>query len=105
MVRVEEMEYMILLISVFLACIAAKFAFKLQLFKSKKNATLTLVSLFIIGSTLDSFALMRGYWNFQQEFFVGITIGVMPLEEYIFLIVIPFLTIVIYRLVNKKIAS
>jgi lycopene cyclase domain-containing protein len=72
------------------------------LFESKKHAAVTLGSLFIIGSILDSFALIRGYWSYQQQFFVGITIGVMPLEEYIFMIVIPFLTIVVYRLATMK---
>jgi len=96
------LEYLILLISIFLACIALKLGFKLQLFESKKHAAVTLGSLFIIGSILDSFALIRGYWSYQQQFFVGITIGVMPLEEYIFMIVIPFLTIVVYRLATMK---
>jgi len=96
------LEYLILLISVFLACIALKLSYRLQLFKSKKHAAVTLGSLFIIGSILDSFALIRGYWSYQQQFFVGITIGVMPLEEYIFMIVIPFLTIVVYRLATMK---
>jgi len=96
------LEYLILLISIFLACIALKLGFKLQLFESKKHAAVTLGSLFIIGSILDSFALIRGYWSYQQQFFVGITIGFMPLEEYIFMIVIPFLTIVVYRLATMK---
>jgi lycopene cyclase domain-containing protein len=82
--------------------IAVEFAFKLQLFKSKKQAALTLGSLSVVGSALDSFALIRGYWIFQQEFFVGITIGVMPLEEYIFMIAIPLLTVTVYRLNSGK---
>ena len=85
-----------------MACIALKLGFKLQLFESKKHAAVTLVFLFVIGSILDSFALIRGYWGYQQQFFVGITIGVMPLEEYIFMIVIPFMTIVVYRLATMK---
>ena len=96
------MEYLILMISVFLACIAVKLGYKLQLFKSKKHAALTLGGLFVIGSALDTFALMRGYWSYQRQYFVGITIGVMPLEEYIFMLVIPFLTIVLYRLASKR---
>jgi len=101
-IRVEKTEYMILLLSLLVACIAAKFSFKLQLFKSKKHAALSLGSLFLIGSALDSFALTRGYWSFQQKFFVGITIGVMPLEEYVFMIVIPLLAITVYRLASGK---
>ena len=90
---------MILLISVFLVCIAVKYGYKLQLFRSKKYTALTLGSLLVIGSALDSFALMRGYWSFQRESFVGNTIGVMPLED-IFMIIIPLLTITVYRLAS-----
>jgi hypothetical protein len=64
---VEEMKYLILLISIFLVRIAVKFGYRLQLFKSKKHAALTRGSLFITGSTLDSYALIRGYWTFQQR--------------------------------------
>jgi len=96
----EELEYLILLLSIFAACTAIKLGYKLQLFNSKKHAALTLCSLFVIGSTLDSYAITRGYWNFQEQFFVGVTIGVMPVEEYLFVLVIPFLTIVIYRLAS-----
>ena len=98
----KRLEYLVLLVSVFLACVALKFLRKLELFKSKKQAALTLVSLFVIGSALDSFALLRGYWSYQQEFFVGITIGVMPLEEYFFMVVIPFLAIVVYRFASRE---
>ncbi len=94
------MEYLILLISILIACAVIKLGFKLQLFSSKKRAALTLCSLFVIGSTLDSFAIVRGYWSFQKQFFVGVTIGVMPVEEYLFVLVIPFLTIVFYRLAS-----
>ena len=100
----KALEYLILLISVFLACIIVKLGYKLQLFKSKKHAALTLGSLFVIGSALDSYALLRGFWSYQSQFFVGIKIGIMPLEEYCFMLVIPFLTIVIYRLAGEKIS-
>jgi lycopene cyclase domain-containing protein len=94
------MEYLVLLIFIFLVCIAAKLGYKVRLFKSKKHAALTMSSLFVIGSAIDSFALLRGYWSFSQEFLVGVTVGVMPLEEYLFVIVIPLLTITVYRLVS-----
>jgi lycopene cyclase domain-containing protein len=98
---VKGLEYLILLISIFLACIAVKLGYKLQLFKSKKHAALTMGALFVIGSALDSFALLRGYWSYQQQFFVGIKIEVIPLEEYVFMLVIPFLAITVYRLASE----
>jgi lycopene cyclase domain-containing protein len=79
-----------------------KLKFRLQLFKSVKEGLLVIGSLFFIGSVWDSFAILRGYWSYREEFLVGIKIGVMPLEEYLFVLVIPFLTLVIYRIVRRK---
>jgi lycopene cyclase domain-containing protein len=79
-----------------------KLRYKLKLFESAKEGVLVVGSLFVIGSALDSFALLRGYWRYDQHFFVGIKFGVMPLEEYLFMLVIPFLTLTIYRMAREK---
>jgi lycopene cyclase domain-containing protein len=102
---VEEetgLEYLVTLLCVFLICIGVKFGYKLQLFKSVKEGLLVIGALFVIGSIWDSFAILRGYWSYKEDYFVGIKIGVMPLEEYLFMLVIPFLTLIIYRLVRGK---
>jgi len=98
------MEYLLLLVSILIICIIINLSYKLQIFKTSKQAAVVLLSLFIIGTILDSFAVFRGYWSYNENktFFVGIKIGVLPLEEYLFVIVIPFLTLTIYALVRKK---
>jgi len=77
-------EYLILLLSILLACIIVNLRFKLQIFESTKQAVVVLVSLSVIGVVLDSFAVIRGYWSYNTSgnFFVGIKIGILPLEEY-----------------------
>jgi lycopene cyclase domain-containing protein len=95
------LEYLIILISVFLVCALFTWRLKLQLFRSLKEALKVIGSLFIIGTVWDSFSIFRGYWVFNKEFFVGITIGLMPLEEYLFMLVIPFMTLVVYRFARR----
>jgi len=97
-----SVEYLILLISVFLICVIVKQKHKLKLFKSAKEGGLVFGALFVIGSALDSFALFRGNWSYDEKFLVGIRIGVMPMEEYLFMIVIPFLTLIVYRMARGK---
>jgi len=97
-----SLEYLITLISVFLVCLAVKWKFKLRLFDSLREALIVFGSLFVIGIIWDSFSIYRGYWSFNSSFLLGIKIGLMPLEEYLFVIVIPFLTLVIYRMVRRK---
>jgi lycopene cyclase domain-containing protein len=74
---------------------------KLQLFRSLKETLKVIGSLFVIGTVWDSFSILRGYWVFNREFFVGINIGLMPLEEYLFILVIPFMTLVVYRIARR----
>ena len=96
------MEYLVILISVFLVCLFVKWKFKLRLFDSFREALTVFGSLFVIGVAWDTFSIYRGYWSFNSSFLVGISIGLMPLEEYLFVLVIPFLTLVIYRMVRRK---
>jgi len=96
------LEYLAILISIFLVCIVAKWKLKLQLFHSSREAMKVFGSLLAIGSAWDTFSIYRGYWSYKQQFFIGLKIGLMPLEEYLFMIVVPFLTLVIYRIVRRN---
>jgi len=79
-----------------------KLRYRIHLFKSIKEGLLVIISLLVIGSLWDSYATLRGYWSFEEEFFIGITIGVMPLEEYLFMLIVPFLVLVIYGILTRK---
>jgi lycopene cyclase domain-containing protein len=70
-------------------------------FRSLKEALTVIGSLFIIGSVWDSFSIFRGYWVFNKDFFLGINVGLMPMEEYLFMLVIPFMTLVVYRIAKR----
>jgi lycopene cyclase domain-containing protein len=95
------LEYLLILVSVFLLCLAAKWKLKLQLFRSTKEGLIVIGSLLVIGSVWDSFAIFRGYWSYNEAFLIGLNIGFMPLEEYLFMLVIPFLSLVIYQIARR----
>jgi lycopene cyclase domain-containing protein len=63
MEEVIDLEYLVILIFVFLACLAVKWKLKLRKFHSTKETVMVLGSLFIIGSLWDSYAIFRGYWS------------------------------------------
>jgi len=96
------LEYLAILIAVFLVSMILKLRYRIQLFKSVKEGLLVIISLFVFGSLWDSYALLRGYWSFKEDFFIGVDIGVMPLEEYLFMLIISFLVLVIYGIVTRK---
>jgi len=96
------LEYLAILIAVFLVFMNLKLKYKIQLFNSVKEGLLLAILLLVIGGLWDSYAILRGYWSFREEFFIGVDIGVMPLEEYLFMLIIPFLVLVLYKIVTEK---
>lgn len=98
----SAMEYLGILLFVFLVFAFLKIRCNIQLFKSiKKGVTFTIACL-TIGIVWDSYAILRGHWSFGEQFFVGIKIGVMPVEEYLFILIIPFSVLVLYKIVAEK---
>ena len=61
---------------------------------------IALFILFIIGVIWDQISVRFGIWSFSQEKIIGNLFGI-PIEEYIFIIFVPLLTIMIYTLVIK----
>jgi lycopene cyclase domain-containing protein len=49
----------------------------------------------------DSVAIWRGHWVFPGPGLVGIKIGLMPLEEYLFALVIPYFILTTYSVLKK----
>lgn len=96
------MEYMIILLGVFSLSLFLEYKYRIKLFNSRKQRIIVSVIFFIIGSIWDSFAIWRGHWSFSGSGLLGITIGLMPLEEYLFIIILPYFILTVYRVLKNK---
>jgi lycopene cyclase domain-containing protein len=95
------MEYLAILTIIYSVFLGLKLRYKIRLFGSKVQALLFFAACLVIGIVWDSYAILRGHWTFGEQFFVGIRVGVMPLEEYLFILIIPFSVLVLYKIVTK----
>ncbi len=66
-----------------------------------KNLLLSLLILFLIGFIWDHLSVQMGIWTFSSKEIVGTLFG-LPIEEYLFFILVPLLSINIYTLLKKK---
>lgn len=57
---------------------------------------------FVVGVVWDTFAIWRGHWAFPPGKNVGIVIGLMPLEEYLFILIIPYFVLTVYKVIDSK---
>ena len=75
----------------------------LYLFRDRinlKNLGITLFILFILGVIWDQISVRLGIWSFSEDKIIDNLFGI-PIEEYIFIIFVPLLTITVYTLATK----
>jgi len=65
-----------------------------------RTLLLALLILFIIAIIWDQISVRLGIWSFSQDEIVGSFLG-LPIEEYLFFIFVPLLSINIYLLVEN----
>ena len=97
------MEYLIILIALFLISIFLEWKYHIHLYKSRKERIVIPVIFFIIGFLWDSLAVYRRHWTFEGSGLVGIKIGLLPIEEYLFFLIVPYFILTMYRFLKKEI--
>ncbi len=95
-------EYLFVLGGFLLAAIFLEKKFHIHLYRNRKERVVAALVFFTIGIVWDTFATWRGHWIFPQENTLGIRIGLLPIEEYLFFLILPFLCITIYKVVDNK---
>lgn len=97
------MGYLQILIPFVLVSIFLELKYKINLYQSKKERFVIPVTFFVIGLIWDWYATINGHWNFNFKNLTGIRIGILPLEEYLFFIVVPYSVLTFYKVLKKYI--
>ena len=88
--------YLILLLTSFAVPFAYSFEKKMHFIKHWKSvfSAITLVALFYL--VWDVFFTYTGVWGFNPDYFIGLTIFQLPLEECLFFFLIPYSSLFIH---------
>jgi lycopene beta-cyclase len=92
-------EYLLIITLLFFVSLAIS-CFIPPLFSSRLRALIYFASIFCVGFLFDWFSLWRGHWVYDEKFMVGWSLGGVPVEDYLFFLVIPYLCVVLYRWVS-----
>jgi lycopene cyclase domain-containing protein len=96
------MNYLTILLALFLSAALVEWKYHFHLYRTRKERLIVMAFFFVIGVIWDTYAIQSGHWNFPEGKNLGIKIGVMPIEEYLFILIIPFWIITIYKLADQK---
>ena len=54
---------------------------------------------------MDIYAVAKGVWKFPGSGITGIHLLTLPIEEYLFMLIIPYFVLVVYKTIDLKFSS
>lgn len=94
--------YLAILAVLFGSALLLEWRFNIHLYDTRRERILVTVLFFVIGVAWDTFSVIEKTWIFPGNGLVGIWIGVLPLEEYLFFLVVPYWILTVYKLIDAK---
>ena len=95
---------LVLAISVFFPLVFSFYP-PLKFWRNSRALALTIILLVVIFGSWDMFAVWRGHWYFNPRGIYGFKIINLPVEEWLFFVIIPFCCIFTWeaiRFIMKK---
>jgi lycopene cyclase domain-containing protein len=102
---VSVMEYLLVQLAFLVIGMFLVWKYRLVLFESVWQEWVVLGTAFLTIVAWDSVAVFFGWWAFGENGLIGVTIGLLPVEEYSLAIILPWFLIVFYRFAKKLIAD
>ncbi len=97
------MEYFLILIGFLSLGIFLEWKFRIHIYHSRKERIVTTLTIFLIGMVWDYFATWRQHWVFPGSGLIGIHLFGLPIEEFLFFLIMPYFAITLYKIFDAKI--
>jgi lycopene cyclase domain-containing protein len=95
-------EYFFILLLFLAIALFLEWQHKIHLYKNRRERFEITILFLAIGIIWDTIAISRGHWIFPEGSNLGIRIGLIPLEEYMFYLVIPYFSFTVYKVIDNK---
>ncbi len=86
-------EYALLLFATLLFPLILSFDRNIRLFANRRRLILSIAAVLLVYGGWDVLAAQRGHWTFNPAYVFGPAISGLPIEEWMFFVVIPFTAI------------
>jgi lycopene cyclase domain-containing protein len=99
------MIYIYLLLAVLAIAIFLQRKYKIHLYRSYKEELIYISALLALFIPCDIYAVNKGVWAFPGNGLLGLYFYTLPVEEIIFMVIIPYFSIILYKVIHKHIRS
>jgi lycopene cyclase domain-containing protein len=99
-----RMEYLFILLFWLIVSAVIHYKYHIKLYNSVTQMAVCVGFFFVVGITWDIVGATRGHWEFGYENLTGIRVSILPFEEVLFMLVVPYSILVFYKLFGMKIS-
>ncbi|WP_423058852.1 lycopene cyclase domain-containing protein [Brevibacterium linens] len=96
-------DYLGLMAACLLITLPLELVFAARVYRRWQVLLKALVPVVVVFAVWDIIAIARDHWSYDPRFVTGIDLGVLPLEELVFFLVIPVCALLSYEAVGTVI--
>ena len=96
----SSFEYLLLMGACLVITLPLELLFSARVYRRWRFLIGSLIPVVLVFSLWDIIAIARDHWTYNPEYVTGIRLGVLPLEELVFFIVIPICALLSYEAVG-----
>lgn len=93
----DQYHYLIVLGACLLVTLPLEFFLRARVYRRPLRLVLAMLPMLVIFVSWDILGIIRGHWTFSERFTTGIMLGILPLEELLFFIVVPVCGLLSYE--------
>ena len=93
----DRYQYLLLMAACVLITLPLEFVLRARVYRRPLRLALAIAPVLVLFIAWDILGIVRDHWGYSSEFTSGIMLGIMPLEELVFFIVIPICGLLSYE--------
>ena len=97
----DHFQYLALMAGCLLITLPLEFVLRARVYRRPLRLLLAMLPVLVIFSIWDVVGILRGHWSYNPRFVTGIELGLMPIEELVFFLVVPICGLLSYEAVGQ----
>ena len=96
----DRYQYLLLMAGCLLLTLPLEFVLRARVYRRPRRLLLSLLPMLVVFLAWDALGIWRGHWWYSTDYTTGIRPARVPLEEYVFFLVIPICGLLTYEAVG-----
>ncbi len=96
----DRLQYLILMAACLVVTLPLELVLRARVYRRPRRLLLALLPTVVVFTVWDVVGILRGHWTYSSLYTTGWRLGVVPVEELVFFVVVPICALLTYEAVG-----